>query len=206
MSPAAERPTLLSGPGTPSAAAQAALAAVRLVTRRRFEDARGAFMELWRADDPDPALAGFAFVQDNVSTSGQGVLRGLHAQWPTPQAKLLTVLHGRIFDVAVDVRPGSPAFGQWVAVELSAESGSQLMIPPGFAHGFQALEAAVVAYKCSAPYAPAHELAVDPFDPALAIPWPLGSPIVSARDAAAPRLAALPADRLPPFVPTPSAP
>lgn len=202
-----DAPALHVGPvgQVASPAVRAALGVVLAGRRARPTDRRGAFQETWRADRPTPAPEGTAFVQDNASLSGVGVVRGLHAQWPSPQGKLLSILAGRIWDVAVDIRRGSPAFGCWVAAELDAEQGDQLWIPVGFAHGFQALtDGALLAYKVTALWAPGTELAVRWDDPALAIPWPIAAAIVSDRDAAAPRLAELAPDRLPPHDPLPS--
>ncbi len=185
-------------PRTGDPAVRAALAGVVASRRPRPRDERGAFMELWRHDVMMPAPEGTVFVQDNASWSARGVVRGLHAQWPAEQGKLITVLAGRVFDVAVDIRPWSPAFGCWVAATLDAEAGDQLWVPPGFAHGFQALEdGTLLTYKVTAPWTPADELAVRWDDPALGVPWPIDSALLSPRDAAAPRLAALSPDRLP---------
>jgi dTDP-4-dehydrorhamnose 3,5-epimerase len=191
---------LVIGPAarTEAPPVRAALGAVLGARRPRPRDDRGAFMELWRHDVPAPAPDGTVFVQDNASWSARGVVRGLHAQWPAEQGKLITVLAGRVFDVAVDIRPWSPAFGCWVAATLDAAAGDQLWVPPGFAHGFQALDdGTLLAYKVTAPYTPADEVAVRWDDPALGVPWPLAPALLSPRDAAAPRLAALSPDRLP---------
>jgi dTDP-4-dehydrorhamnose 3,5-epimerase len=140
-------------------------------------------------------------VQDNVSHSHRGVLRGLHYQLPGAQGKLVTVLHGSVFDVAVDIRRGSASFGKWIGQELSAERGHQLWIPPGFAHGFLALsELAVFEYKVTQLYAPADEVTIRWDDPQLAISWPIAKPALGSRDAEAPRLADIPVDRLPSYV------
>lgn len=202
-------PALQLGPAArvASPAVRDALAGVVAGRRARPVDRRGAFQETWRESQPAPAPAGTVFVQDNASLSAAGVVRGLHAQWPSPQGKLLSVLTGRLWDVAVDIRRGSPAFGCWVAAELDAAQGDQLWIPAGFAHGFQALtDGALLAYKVTALWAPGTELAVRWDDPALAIPWPLAAAIVSDRDAAAPRLDELAPDRLPPFATLPPSP
>ncbi len=160
---------------------------------RLFGDARGAFFEVWK--EPAYREAGIVgpFVQDNVSHSIRGTLRGLHFQHPTAQGKLVQVLAGKVFDVAVDVRRGSPTFGRSVAAILDAERHEQLWIPAGFAHGFLVIsERATFFYKCSALYSPAHERAVRWDDPALGIAWPLPDgkpPLLSGKDAAAPTLA-----------------
>jgi dTDP-4-dehydrorhamnose 3,5-epimerase len=164
-----------------------------------FGDGRGWFLEAWHAERYAALGIGDAFVQDNVSYSARGVLRGLHLQHPHEQAKLIQVLDGAVFDVAVDVRRGSPRFGRWASVELSSANRRQLYVPRGFAHGFLVTsEHALVSYKASATYRPDAELAIRWDDPALAIAWPLaGPPTVSPRDAAAPPLADVPPERLP---------
>ena len=160
------------------------------IQRRVFGDERGWFVEAWNAASYREAGIDVAFVQDNVSYSRYGVLRGLHPQRPPhAQGKLVSVLDGEVFDVAVDVRPESETFGQWVGETLSAENGLQLYIPPGFAHGFVVTsEAAVFSYKCTQRYAPASEVSIRWDDPEIGIDWPVASPIVSGKDAAAPPL------------------
>ncbi len=170
---------------------------VLLIEPDVHRDARGFFLETWREDRYREAGIAQGFVQDNYSRSRRGALRGLHAQLAPAQGKLVRVAAGEIFDVAVDIRVGSPSFGRHAAARLSAENFHQLWIPPGFAHGFCVLsETADVEYKCTAPYTPAGEIAVAWDDPDLAIPWPVEKPVVSDRDRAAPRLAAL-HERLP---------
>lgn len=162
-----------------------------------FTDARGVFFETYHAGRFRELGIADDFVQDNHSVSLRGVLRGLHAQARTPQAKLVRCVAGAVFDVAVDVRRGSETFGRWVGVELSAENRRQLYVPAGFLHGFCVLgHGAEVVYKCSALYAPGDEIGVVWNDPGLGIAWPIADPIVSAKDAALPRLAGL-GDRLP---------
>jgi dTDP-4-dehydrorhamnose 3,5-epimerase len=181
-------------------AAMAGLPEVLLITPKRFGDERGYLFEAYDQVRYEEAGVTAAFVQDNVSVSRHGVLRGLHLQHPHDQAKLVMALAGEIWDVAVDVRRGSPTFGRWVAATLSAANGCQLYVPAGFAHGFCVLsETATVYYKMSDRYAPAAALSLAWNDPALAITWPVAAPTLSAQDAAAPRLAAVPPDRLPPF-------
>jgi dTDP-4-dehydrorhamnose 3,5-epimerase len=169
---------------------------VLLFEPRLFEDDRGTFIEAWKQSAYAPHGAGGPFVQDNVSHSVRGTLRGLHFQEPDAQGKLVQVLSGKVYDVAVDVRRGSPSFGRHVGVELDGDSMHQLWIPPGFAHGFYVLsERATFFYKCTTPYAPQHERSLRWDDPALAIRWPIASgekPLVSAKDAAAPLLADAP--------------
>lgn len=137
------------------------------------------------------------FVQDNVSLSTKGVLRGLHYQQPYSQGKLVYVLQGEVFDVAVDIRYGSPTFGQWVGVTLSAQNRQQLYIPEGFAHGFCVMsETALFAYKCTDFYSPAHEKGISWNDPELNIVWPVTEPIMSVKDLQYPPLRDLPVESL----------
>jgi dTDP-4-dehydrorhamnose 3,5-epimerase len=160
-----------------------------------FRDGRGSFSELWREE----AQSGLPrFVQDNVARSRRGVVRGLHFQNPHPQAKLVSTAFGEVFDVAVDVRVGSPTFGQWAAFTLSDTNGRQLYIPPGFAHAYQTLsEVSVVIYKCSDFYSPDDERGVRWNDESIGIDWPIANAIVSPRDAEAPLLRDVLADWLP---------
>ena len=163
-------------------------------------DGRGSFHESWQlaryADSGLPSV----WVQDNVSTSARGVLRGLHFQHPAGQGKLVSVLHGAVLDVAVDIRSGSPQFGRSVALELSAANARQLWIPPGFAHGFLSLvDGTVVSYKCTEYYRPEHERTLAWDDPVLAIQWPMATPSLSDKDSRGRRLAEFAADELPSF-------
>jgi dTDP-4-dehydrorhamnose 3,5-epimerase len=151
-------------------------------------DERGQFVELFNRARNEALGLPVQFVQDNVSRSRQGVVRGLHFQEPQPQGKLIQVLRGRIFEVAVDVRRGSSHFGRWVGVEMASEQNLQIWIPPGFAHGFCALTDADVFYKCTSPYAPALERCVRWDDPRVGVAWPVRDPILSAKDRAAPSL------------------
>lgn len=177
---------------------ETALPGVLIVEPRVFGDARGFFFESFHAERYRAAGIACDFVQDNVSRSTRGVLRGLHFQNPRPQAKLVQVLEGAVFDVAVDVRKGSPTFGRHVAVELSAENHRQLFVPAGFAHGFCVTsEHALFAYKCSDVYSPVDEHGVLWSDPDLGIPWPIESPSLSAKDAVYPRLRELDESILP---------
>lgn len=177
-----------------------ALSGVYLFEPRVFVDARGFFMETWHATRYHQAQVPTAFVQDNYSHSTHGVLRGLHYQLTQPQGKLVWVLHGEVYDVAVDIRRGSPTFGRWISVVLSAENRYQLYIPPGFAHGFCVLsESADFLYKCTAFYRPEDEYGLHWHDPHLGITWPVGTPLVSAKDQAYPTLATIPPDHLPRF-------
>ena len=175
-----------------------ALPGVLILEPKVFGDARGFFMETWnRSRYAEAGLPG-EFVQDNVSYSRHGVLRGLHYQSPRAHGKLVHVLEGEVFDVAVDVRVGSPTFGRWAGATLSAQNRRQLWIPPGFAHGFCVTgETALFCYKCTELYAPEHEGSILWNDPAIGIAWPLEHPTLSAKDAAAPPLAAVSPARLP---------
>ncbi len=159
-----------------------------------FADERGFFLETYNRDRYFEAGIREEFVQDNLSRSKKGVVRGLHYQAPPfAQGKLVTVLHGRVRDVAVDIRFGSPTFGQYVAVELSAENHRQFWIPAGFAHGFVALEDnTLFAYKCTNGYSKAHDRGVRWNDPALGIDWGVADPIVSEKDGKQPVLADIP--------------
>ena len=160
---------------------------VLILTPKVFGDSRGFFFESFNERAFEAAIGGPAhFVQDNHSRSGRGVLRGLHYQVEQPQGKLVRVVAGAVFDVAVDIRPGSQTFGRWVAAELTADNHHQLWIPPGLAHGFLVLsDSAEFLYKTTAYYAPAHERCILWNDPVLDIRWPLeGQPILSAKDAA----------------------
>lgn len=161
-----------------------------ILTPKRFGDKRGFFTEIFNVGRYAELGISQPFVQDNLSRSGRGVLRGLHLQNPKCQAKLVNVIRGAVLDVAVDVRVGSPTFGRHVAVELSEENGRQLYIPRGFAHGFIVLsDFADFFYKCDEFYSPKDELAIRWNDPALAIDWRLANPILTPRDAEAPLLA-----------------
>ena len=168
-----------------------------IVEPRVFEDERGFFMETWNARRYRQHGLPERFVQDNVSFSRKGVLRGLHFQNPHPQGKLVSVLRGEVFDVAVDLRKDSPTFGQWTSVILSAENHRQFYVPEGFAHGFAVLsDAALVHYKCTDFYDPAGDAGLRWDDPDLAIDWPVKDPVLSAKDAAAPLLKEVPEERL----------
>ena len=163
-------------------------------------DARGFFLESYHARKyAEGGICG-AFVQDNHSFSRRGTLRGLHAQRRRPQGKLVRAVAGAMFDVAVDLRRGSPTFGRWVGVLLSGENCLQLYLPPGFAHGFCVLsDEAHAEYKCTELYEPGDEIAVAWNDPDLGIAWPLQDPLISPKDAAAPRLRDV-LDSLPEFI------
>jgi len=176
------------------------LPGVLLVEPTVFRDVRGFFVETFQAERYAAAGIPGPFVQDNLSRSGKGTLRGLHFQEPHAQGKLVQVLRGAVWDVAVDVRKGSPHFGRWVGAELNDENRHQLWIPSGFAHGFCVLsESADFFYKCTALFAPEAERAVRWDDPALGIRWPVEAPRLSAKDAAAPPLSQAPV--LPAYAP-----
>jgi dTDP-4-dehydrorhamnose 3,5-epimerase len=154
-----------------------------LIEPRVFSDARGFFLESWNERRYREAGITAAFVQDNLSFSRRGTLRGLHFQNPTAQAKLVSVLQGEVFDVAVDVRRSSPTFGRWHGVNLSAENKRQFFIPPGFAHGFAVLsETALFFYKCTEFYTPQHEATIAWNDPDIGVRWPVEDPVLSDKD------------------------
>jgi len=162
---------------------------VVIIEPKVFGDARGFFLETYQLDRYASLGISRPFIQDNLSRSAKGVLRGLHLQNPATQGKLVSVLRGGVLDVAVDVRSGSPTFGRHVAIELNEENRRQLWVPRGFAHGFAVLsESADFAYKCDNTYSPKDEIIVRWNDPALAIDWGIEEPSLSARDAAAPLL------------------
>lgn len=149
-------------------------------------------METWSAQRYADAGLSVSFVQDNHSRSRKGVLRGLHYQLENPQGKLVSVVSGKVYDVAVDIRRGSPRFGQWVGVELSEENHHQLYVPPGFAHGFCVMSESVdFVYKCTDYYAPDDEQGIRWDDPDIGIDWPGGGFIISEKDAANGRLATM---------------
>jgi dTDP-4-dehydrorhamnose 3,5-epimerase len=169
---------------------QTEIPGVLIIEPKRFGDQRGFFVEMFHADRYSALGLPYPFVQDNWSRSSRGVLRGLHLQHPNAQSKLVSVITGEILDVAVDVRVGSPTYGQHVAVSLSGENGRQLLVPRGFAHGFVVLSDTVdLLYKCDNFYSPADEITIRWNDPAIGIGWPIPEPLLSARDAAAPILA-----------------
>ncbi len=171
---------------------------VVIVEPRVHGDERGFFQESWKASSYGSHGLPGTFAQANVSRSAQGVLRGLHYQYRQPQGKLVTVFEGRIFDVAVDVRPGSTSFGQWAGVELSAANHRQLYVPEGFAHGFIVLSSsALFHYHCTSEYSPQFEVSIAWNDPDIAVKWPCQPTAVSGKDGAAPFLRDLPTKLLP---------
>ncbi|MCX5869453.1 MAG: dTDP-4-dehydrorhamnose 3,5-epimerase [Deltaproteobacteria bacterium] len=166
------------------------LAGLLVIEPKVFGDARGFFVETWSRKRYQEMGINVDFVQDNLSFSSRGVLRGLHFQNPQPQGKLVYVLQGEVFDVAVDIRKGSPTFGRWHGIVLSDNNKCQFWVPAGFAHGFCVTsETALFAYKCTELYAPQHEKSIRWDDPALAIDWPITEPQVSDKDRLAPLLA-----------------
>ncbi len=176
------------------------LPGVAIVEPDVYTDPRGFFLETWSQRRYGEAGLPQTYVQDNLSRSTRGILRGLHLQHPFGQGKLVQVMEGEVFDVAVDVRVGSPTFGEWVGSTLTGENHRQIFIPPGFAHGFCVVsETALFSYKCTEAYHRETELGVIWNDPALGIEWPIAEPLLSDKDAAFPPLADIPQDRLPPW-------
>ena len=162
------------------------LANVLVIEPNRYQDSRGYFSETWNKKRYAEAGVPADFVQDNFSVSQRGVLRGLHFQYPYPQNKLVQVLRGSVFDVAVDLRKQSPTFGKWWGTELTEENGRQLFVPVGFAHGFLVLrENSVFVYKCSEFYHPEAERSLLWNDPEIGIEWPMEHPVLSEKDASA---------------------
>ncbi len=172
---------------------------VLLIEPKVFGDARGFFLETFQAARYAEAGIKDAFVQDNLSMSRRGVLRGLHFQNPQPQGKLVSVLQGEVFDVAVDIRRGSPTFGKWCGAILGESNKHQLWVPPNFAHGFVVLsEHALFSYKCTQLYKPEAEHVIAWNDPDIGIDWRFdGTPSLSARDQGGVRLRDVPEDELP---------
>ncbi len=178
------------------------LPGVVIIEPKVFGDERGFFMESWNRRRYEEIGLPHGYVQDNLSFSAHGVLRGLHFQNPNPQGKLVSVLRGEVFDVAVDIRVGSPTFGRWTGVTLSAENKRQLYIPPDFAHGFVVTgEAALFFYKCTDYYAPDSEGTVLWNDPEIGIEWPIAEPNLSDKDRLARPLRELREDALPRHAP-----
>ena len=165
-----------------------------------FSDDRGFFLETWNSTRYEDVGVQGPFVQDNISFSRKGVLRGLHFQYPQPQGKLVQVLSGQVVDVAVDIRVDSPTFGRWISEVLSDSNHRQMYIPPGLAHGYCVIsETAVFSYKCTDFYNPSTENGIIWNDADLNIDWPIKQPVLSAKDANYPRLKDLPPDKLPRF-------
>lgn len=171
-----------------------------VVEPRVFADDRGVFFETFNASRAAEFPFAMNFLQGNVSVSKSGTLRGLHLQSPHAQGKLVSVLRGAAWDVAVDVRVGSPTFGRWTAVVLNAESHRQFWIPRGFAHGFVALEDdTVFSYFCDETYHPESEIGIHPLDPALEINWPIKEVLLSPKDGKSPNLADIAPGKLPQY-------
>ena len=165
------------------------LAGVLIIEPSIFSDKRGHFLEIYQAKRYSQHGITKPFVQDNISFSTKGVLRGLHYQLKYPQAKLVMVAEGAIYDVAVDIRRGSPTFGRWVGIRLTSHDRTQIYIPEGFAHGFCVIgDRATVIYKCTDYYYPEDERGIIWNDPCLAIRWPIDNPVVSEKDASYPSL------------------
>lgn len=176
----------------------AAIDGLLILEPRVYEDNRGYFMETYQQDRYDASGVDRLFVQDNISFSVRGTLRGLHFQIQRPQAKLIQVITGEIFDVAVDLRPGSATFGEWIGITLSDANHRQLFIPEGFAHGFCVMSETVhFLYKCSDVYMPQDEGGVLWSDPDIGVEWPLDHPIVSGKDSRLPLLSELSPDQYP---------
>jgi dTDP-4-dehydrorhamnose 3,5-epimerase len=170
------------------------------VKPRVFQDARGFFVQTYHHEQYRKAGIDVRFVQDNWSRSTRGVLRGLHYQLKNAQDKLVSVVRGEVFDVAVDIRKGSPTFGKWVGAILSEENKHQLFVPKGFAHGFCVLSDEVdFVYKCSDFYTPGDEYGIRWNDPDLNMKWPLEKPILAEKDRRAPLLKNVPAEHLPEY-------
>jgi len=179
---------------------QTSLPGAVVIEPQVFGDARGFFYESYNQAKYADAGITARFVQSNVSRSSKGVLRGLHYQWPNPQGKLVSVLEGEVYDVAVDIRHGSPTFGQWAGVMLTADNHRHFWIPEGFAHGFCVLsEYATFSYQCTALYDAKADAGVRWNDDALGVDWPISNPQLSEKDLKAPLLADIPVQRLPVF-------
>ena len=165
-----------------------------------FGDKRGFFLETWNQKRYEEVGIRETFVQDNVSLSRQGIVRGLHFQNPQSQGKLVQVLSGEVLDVVVDIRVGSPTFGQWIGERLSGENHKQIYVPPGFAHGFCVVSDEVLfSYKCTDFYNPDTEHGIIWNDPDIGINWPVQEPLLSTKDASYSRLKDLPPETLPHF-------
>lgn len=176
------------------------LPGVIIIEPKVFGDTRGYFFETWQQARYEAIGIKEKFVQDNVSFSARGVLRGLHYQKPNTQGKLVSVLQGEVFDVAVDIRVGSPNFGQWTGVLLSGENHRQLWVPPGFAHGFCVTsETAYFSYKCTDLYTPQAEGGIIWNDPDIGIEWPLVDVVLSDKDKVYTKLKDMAADKLPQY-------
>ena len=173
---------------------------VLILEPKVFTDDRGYFLETWNSMRYEQAGIPGPFVQDNISFSTKGILRGLHFQYPQSQGKLIQVLLGEVMDIVVDIRVGSPTYGQWISEVLSESNHRQMYIPPGFAHGYCVTsEAAIFSYKCTDFYNPATEHGIIWNDPDIGIEWPVAEPILSKKDAVYPRLEEFQPENLPQF-------
>jgi dTDP-4-dehydrorhamnose 3,5-epimerase len=173
------------------------LSGVLAIELDKYSDSRGSFVESWHREKYASLGISFDFVQDNISYSKKGVLRGLHYQNPSPQGKLVFVLEGEVFDVAVDIRLGSPTFGKWFGMMLSHENNKQLYIPEGFAHGFVVTsDVATFAYKCTGYYKKECEKTIRWDDPEIGIVWPINNPILSEKDRVGSSLKEMPREGL----------
>jgi len=176
------------------------LAGVLILEPKVFSDDRGYFLETWNNIRYEQAGITGPFVQDNISFSKKGVLRGLHFQYPQSQGKLIQVLSGEVLDVIVDIRVGSSTYSQWIGEVLSESNHRQIYVPPGFAHGYCVTsEAALFSYKCTDFYNPATEHGIIWNDPDIGIEWPIEQPVLSPKDAVYPRLKDLRPENLPQF-------
>lgn len=174
------------------------LPGVLIIEPQAFGDTRGFFMEIFSQERYEQAGIKGSFVQDNLSFSSRGVLRGIHYQNPHSQGKLVSVVQGEVFDVAVDIRTGSPTFGQWVGVNLSGENHRQFWITPGFAHGFCVLsKTAYFTYKCTDVYTPSAEGGIIWNDPDIGVEWPMEDVLLSEKDKVYPKLKDIPVEKLP---------
>ncbi len=179
-----------------------ALSGAVIIEPQVFGDARGYFYESYNRDSYHEAGIDAQFIQSNVSRSAKGVLRGLHYQWPNPQGKLVSVIEGEVYDVAIDIRRGSPSFGQSVGVMLTAENHRHFWVPEGFAHGFCVLsEFATFSYQCTALYDRAADAGIRWNDADLGIDWPVSAPLLSDKDGKTPLLKDVAPGRLPVYVP-----
>jgi len=173
---------------------------VLILEPKVFTDDRGYFLETWNSMRYEQAGIPGPFVQDNISFSTKGILRGLHFQYPQSQGKLIQVLLGEVMDIVVDIRVGSPTYGQWISEVLSESNHRQMYIPPGFAHGYCVTsEAAIFSYKCTDFYNPATEHGIIWNDPDIGIEWPTAQPVLSKKDAIYPRLKEFQPENLPQF-------
>ncbi len=176
------------------------LPGVLILEPKVFTDDRGYFLETWNSTRYEQAGIHGPFVQDNISFSKKGILRGLHFQYPQSQGKLIQVLSGEVMDVVVDICVGSPTYGQWVGEVLSESNHRQIYVPPGFAHGYCVTsETALFSYKCTDFYNPATEHGIIWNDPDIRIEWPIEQPVLSTKDAVYPRLKDLRSENLPQF-------